>query len=30
LPLVSRSPLAKRVFIERAMGLSGELPVAAR
>jgi 2-polyprenylphenol 6-hydroxylase len=30
LPLVGRSPLAKRVFIERAMGLAGELPVAAR
>jgi 2-polyprenylphenol 6-hydroxylase len=30
MPLVSRAPLAKRVFIERAMGLSGELPAAAR
>lgn len=30
LPLVSRAPLAKRVFIERAMGLAGELPAAAR
>jgi 2-polyprenylphenol 6-hydroxylase len=30
LPLVSRAPLAKRVFIERALGLAGELPAAAR
>jgi 2-polyprenylphenol 6-hydroxylase len=30
LPLVGRSALAKRVFIERAMGLAGELPAAAR
>lgn len=30
MPLVSRAPLAKRVFIERAMGLAGELPAAAR
>jgi 2-octaprenylphenol hydroxylase len=30
MPLVSRSPLAKRAFIERAMGLAGELPAAAR
>jgi ubiquinone biosynthesis UbiH/UbiF/VisC/COQ6 family hydroxylase len=30
MPLVNRSSLAKRVFIERAMGLAGELPVAAR
>lgn len=30
MPLVGRAPLARRVFIERAMGLSGELPAAAR
>jgi ubiquinone biosynthesis UbiH/UbiF/VisC/COQ6 family hydroxylase len=30
MPLVGRAPLAKRVFIERAMGLAGELPAAAR
>jgi 2-octaprenylphenol hydroxylase len=30
LPLVNRVPLAKRVFIERALGLAGELPAAAR
>lgn len=30
LPWVGKSPLAKRVFIERAMGLAGELPAAAR
>jgi ubiquinone biosynthesis UbiH/UbiF/VisC/COQ6 family hydroxylase len=30
MPLVNRAPLAKRVFMERAMGLAGELPVAAR
>jgi 2-octaprenylphenol hydroxylase len=30
MPLVNRTPLAKRVFIERALGLSGELPAAAR
>jgi 2-octaprenylphenol hydroxylase len=30
MPLVNRAPLAKRVFIERAMGLAGELPAAAR
>jgi 2-octaprenylphenol hydroxylase len=30
MPLVGRAPLAKRMFIERAMGLAGELPVAAR
>jgi 2-octaprenylphenol hydroxylase len=30
MPVVNRSPLAKRVFIERAMGLAGELPAAAR
>jgi 2-polyprenylphenol 6-hydroxylase len=30
MPLVSRAPLAKRAFIERAMGLAGELPAAAR
>jgi 2-polyprenylphenol 6-hydroxylase len=30
MPLVNRTPLAKRVFIERAMGLAGELPAAAR
>jgi 2-octaprenylphenol hydroxylase len=30
MPLVNRSSLAKRMFIERAMGLAGELPVAAR
>lgn len=30
LPWVGKSPLAKRVFIERAMGLAGELPSAAR
>jgi 2-octaprenylphenol hydroxylase len=30
MPLVSRAPLAKRMFIERAMGLAGELPAAAR
>jgi 2-polyprenylphenol 6-hydroxylase len=30
LPWVSRSAQAKRVFMERAMGLAGELPAAAR
>jgi len=30
LPWVGRSGLAKRAFIERAMGLAGELPAAAR
>ena len=30
MPWVSRAPLAKRAFIERAMGLAGELPAAAR
>ena len=30
LPWVNRSPAAKRLFIERAMGLAGELPAAAR
>ncbi|MEO8019881.1 MAG: FAD-dependent monooxygenase [Pseudomonadota bacterium] len=30
MPWVGRSTVAKRVFIERAMGLAGELPVAAR
>jgi 2-octaprenylphenol hydroxylase len=30
MPWVGRSTLAKRVFLERAMGLSGELPLAAR
>jgi 2-polyprenylphenol 6-hydroxylase len=30
LPWVGRSALAKRLFIERAMGLAGELPLAAR
>ncbi len=30
LPWVGKSPLVKRVFIERAMGLAGELPSAAR
>ena len=30
MPWVSRSTIAKRVFIERAMGLAGELPAAAR
>jgi len=30
MPLVGRSTLAKRMFIERAMGLTGELPSAAR
>jgi 2-octaprenylphenol hydroxylase len=30
MPWVGRSTLAKRVFIERAMGLAGELPAAAR
>jgi 2-octaprenylphenol hydroxylase len=30
MPVVNRSSLAKRVFIERAMGLAGELPAAAR
>jgi 2-octaprenylphenol hydroxylase len=30
MPVVNRSALAKRVFIERAMGLAGELPAAAR
>jgi 2-octaprenylphenol hydroxylase len=30
LPWVGRSSLAKRAFIERAMGLTGELPTAAR
>jgi len=30
MPWVGRSTLAKRVFMERAMGLAGELPAAAR
>jgi hypothetical protein len=30
MPWVGRSTLAKRMFIERAMGLAGELPTAAR
>jgi 2-polyprenyl-6-methoxyphenol hydroxylase-like FAD-dependent oxidoreductase len=30
LPWVGRSGIVKRAFIERAMGLVGELPVAAR
>jgi 2-octaprenylphenol hydroxylase len=30
MPWVGRSALAKRLFIERAMGLAGELPAAAR
>ena len=30
MPWVGRSAMAKRIFIERAMGLAGELPVAAR
>jgi 2-octaprenylphenol hydroxylase len=30
MPLVNRAPLAKRVFIERALGLAGELPAAAQ
>ncbi|MBC8027830.1 MAG: FAD-dependent monooxygenase [Steroidobacteraceae bacterium] len=30
MPVVNRSALAKRVFMERAMGLAGELPAAAR
>jgi 2-polyprenylphenol 6-hydroxylase len=30
LPWVGRSGLVKRAFIERAMGLAGELPAAAR
>jgi len=30
MPWVGRSKMAKRVFIERAMGLAGELPTAAR
>ena len=30
MPWVGKSALAKRVFIERAMGLAGELPAAAR
>ncbi|HEU5134443.1 MAG TPA: FAD-dependent monooxygenase [Steroidobacteraceae bacterium] len=30
MPWVGRSAMAKRVFIERAMGLAGELPAAAR
>jgi len=30
LPWVGRSTLAKRMFIERALGLAGELPGAAR
>jgi 2-octaprenylphenol hydroxylase len=30
MPLVGRSTMAKRVFMERAMGLAGELPAAAR
>ncbi|MEO8064776.1 MAG: FAD-dependent monooxygenase [Pseudomonadota bacterium] len=30
MPWVGRSTLAKRLFIERAMGLAGELPLAAR
>jgi hypothetical protein len=30
MPWVGRSAVAKRAFIERAMGLAGELPAAAR
>jgi hypothetical protein len=30
MPWVNRSTMAKRVFIERALGLAGELPAAAR
>jgi hypothetical protein len=30
MPWVGRSGAAKRAFIERAMGLAGELPAAAR
>lgn len=30
MPLVGRSTIAKRLFIERALGLAGELPAAAR
>ena len=30
MPWVNRSGIAKRLFIERAMGLAGELPAAAR
>jgi 2-octaprenylphenol hydroxylase len=30
MPLINRSSAAKRLFIERAMGLAGELPAAAR
>jgi 2-octaprenylphenol hydroxylase len=30
MPLVGRSSVIKRLFIERAMGLAGELPAAAR
>jgi hypothetical protein len=30
MPWVGRSAMAKRMFIERAMGLAGELPTAAR
>jgi hypothetical protein len=30
MPWVGRSTIVKRAFIERAMGLSGELPAAAR
>ena len=30
MPVIGRSSVAKRVFIERAMGLAGELPAAAR
>jgi len=30
MPLVGRSTITKRLFIERAMGLAGELPAAAR
>jgi hypothetical protein len=30
MPAVNKSAIAKRLFIERAMGLAGELPTAAR
>jgi hypothetical protein len=30
MPWVGRSTVAKRMLIERAMGLAGELPAAAR
>jgi hypothetical protein len=30
MPWVGRSTLAKRVFLDRAMGTAGELPAAAR